>query len=279
MRGPAPDSNPISKKGAELLFENRRWLRSFHCLDLRPGSVGFVALARPSSRVVMTASIVSDAEEWVKSELAGQDGSHDWWHIVRVRATALSLAHEENLPTSSMRTVELAALLHDVRDWKYSGDANAGAEAVRSWLTDHGHPTDDTATVVEIVSKMGFKEELSAEASTSPEVLSPEFKVVQDADRLDAIGALGIARTFCYGGSRGDPMHVPGVSPRVGLTKAEYMDAGTEHVNTVVNHFHEKLLRLRDMMKSESGRRRAEGRHAFMLEYLEQFHGEWDGDR
>ena len=227
----------------------------------------------------MTASIVSDAEDWVKSELAGQDGSHDWWHIARVRANALSLAIEENLPTSSMRTVELAALLHDVRDWKYSGDANAGAEAVRSWLTDHGHPTDDTATVVEIVSKMGFKEELSAEASTSPEVLSPEFKVVQDADRLDAIGALGIARTFCYGGSRGDPMHVPGVSPRVGLTKAEYMDPGGEHVNTVVNHFHEKLLRLRDMMKSESGRRRAEGRHAFMLEYLEQFHGEWDGDR
>ena len=164
----------------------------------------------------MTASIVSDAEEWVKSELAGQDGSHDWWHIVRVRATALSLAHEENLPTSSMRTVELAALLHDVRDWKYSGDANAGAEAVRSWLTDHGHPTDDTATVVEIVSKMGFKEELSAEASTSVAVLSPEFKVVQDADRLDAIGALGIARTFCYGGSRGDPMHVPGVIPARG---------------------------------------------------------------
>ena len=87
----------------------------------------------------MTASIVADAEDWVKSELAGQDGSHDWWHIARVRATALSLAREESLPESSMLTVELAALLHDVRDWKYIGDANAGAEAVSSWLEDHGH--------------------------------------------------------------------------------------------------------------------------------------------
>lgn len=231
----------------------------------------------------MTASIVADAEDWVKSELAGQDGSHDWWHIARVRATALSLAREESLPESSMLTVELAALLHDVRDWKYSGDANAGAEAVSSWLEDRGHPADDIRSIVKIISNMGFKDELVSSASSSsftPE-FTPEFKVVQDADRLDAIGALGIARTFCYGGARGDPMHVPGVEPRMGLTKEQYVQTSSAggRVNTVVNHFHEKLLRLKGMMKSESGRRRAEGRHEFMLTYLEQFHGEWDGDR
>ena len=227
----------------------------------------------------MTASIVADAEEWVKSELAGQDGSHDWWHIARVRATALSLAREESLPESSMLTVELAALLHDVRDWKYSGDANAGAEAVSSWLEDHGHPADDIRSIVKIISNMGFKDELSS--SSAPAEITPEFKVVQDADRLDAIGALGIARTFCYGGARGDPMHIPGVEPRIPLTKEQYVASSTElgRVCTVVNHFHEKLLRLKGMMKSESGRRRAEGRHEFMLMYLEQFHGEWDGDR
>jgi len=139
----------------------------------------------------MTASIVADAEDWVKSELAGQDGSHDWWHIARVRATALSLAREESLPESSMLTVELAALLHDVRDWKYSGDANAGAEAVSSWLEEHGHPADDIRSIVKIISNVGFKDELVSSTSSSASLeMTPEFKVVQDADRLDAIGAL-----------------------------------------------------------------------------------------
>ncbi len=236
---------------------------------------------RPTSRVIMTASIVADAEDWVKSELAGQDGSHDWWHIARVRGTALSLAREESLPESSMLTVELAALLHDVRDWKYSGDANAGAEAVSSWLEEHGHPADDIRSIVKIISNVGFKDELVSSTSSSASLeMTPEFKVVQDADRLDAIGALGIARTFCYGGARGDPMHVPGVEPRIDLTKEEYVASSTGgRVCTVVNHFHEKLLRLKGMMKSDSGRKRAEGRHEFMLMYLEQFHGEWDGDR
>jgi len=163
-----------------------------------------------------------------------------------------------------------------------SGVISAGAEAVSSWLGDRGHPADDIRSIVKIISNMGFKDELVSSASSSASVeITPEFEVVQDADRLDAIGALGIARTFCYGGARGDPMHVPGVEPRMGLTKEQYVQTSSAggRVDTVVNHFHEKLLRLKGMMKSESGRRRAEGRHEFMLTYLEQFHGEWDGDR
>ena len=292
--------------------------------------------------------IVADAEAFVRLELAGIDGSHDWWHINRVRTLALSLASEERLPAASLEVVELAALLHDVRDWKYSGDVDAGADAVREWLTCRGYPDDKAAAIVDIISRMGFKEELASAAKKQTakggegraEELSREFKVVQDADRLDAIGAIGIARTFCYGGAKGDPMHVPGVGPREKLTKEQYMssnsggrdggggsgsgsggsdggggggggvllgngtsgatplDSGRQlsapqpisgggggrggganpHVNTTINHFHEKLLTLKGLMKSEAGRRRAEKRHRTMLEFLEHFHAEWDGN-
>ena len=150
-------------------------------------------------------NIITAAEAFVREELAGMDGSHDWWHIHRVRQNALSLASEENLPAASLEVVELAALLHDVRDWKYSGDVDAGAAAVREWLQRRGYPRDKTDAIVDIISRMGFKEELKSTTTTtttttSNVVLSPEFKVVQDADRLDAIGAIGIGRTFCYGG-------------------------------------------------------------------------------
>ena len=145
-------------------------------------------------------NIITAAEAFVREELAGMDGSHDWWHIHRVRQNALSLALEENLPAVSLEVVELAALLHDVRDWKYSGDVDAGADAVREWLQKQGYPRDKTDAIVDIISRMGFKEELKSTTTTSNDVLSPEFKVVQDADRLDAIGAIGIGRTFCYGG-------------------------------------------------------------------------------
>ena len=190
-----------NKKHRELQLELAKQLGLKGPVTFNSVAAHFAALAHLGSDRASVRGGMSDAfradvqfvEEWVKHELRQMDGSHDWWHIHRVRNTALAIARKERPKGDDPAfdvVVELAALVHDVRDWKYSGDANAGAEAVRSWLTDHGHPTDDTATVVEIVSKMGFKEELSAEASTSPEVLSPEFKVVQDADRLDAIGAL-----------------------------------------------------------------------------------------
>lgn len=231
--------------------------------------------------------IITAAEAFVKEELAGMDGSHDWWHIHRVRRNALSLAQEEQLPGSSMELVELAALLHDVRDWKYSGDVDAGANAVREWLATRGYPGDKASVIVDIISRMGFKEELAKKNGAHANELTPEFKVVQDADRLDAIGAIGIARTFCYGGAKGDPMHVPGVTPREKLTKEQYTtntngrgqdEREGPHVNTTVNHFHEKLLKLKGLMKSDAGRRRAEARHRTMLQFLDHFHAEWDGD-
>lgn len=261
--------------------------------------------------------IIAAAEAFVREELSGMDGSHDWWHIHRVRQNALSLAAEEKLPPESLEVVELAALLHDVRDWKYSGDADAGADAVRDWLRGQKYPEDKAVAIVDIISKMGFKEELATAGGggdggspPAPVLLSPEFKVVQDADRLDAIGAIGIARTFCYGGASGSPMHVPGVKPREKLTKEQYVSGGgvnggaggggdgvkegkekkldindknnqppPQHVDTTINHFHEKLLKLKGLMKSDAGKRRAEGRHQTMLQFLENFHAEWEGEK
>ena len=227
-------------------------------------------------------SNVADAEAFGREELAGMDGSHDWWHIHRVRTTALALASEERLVSPrSLEIVELAALLHDVRDWKYSGDADAGARGSRLF-SSRAYPSDRADAVVDIVSRVGFKDELASASATprdgpsvSPAGVTPEFACVQDADRLDAMGAIGIGRTFCYGGAKGSPMHVPGVAPREGLTREAYVAGGG--VDTTVNHFHEKLLKLRGLMKTDAARRRAERRHRTMLDFLERFHAEWDG--
>ena len=242
-----------------------------------------------------SSAIVAAAESFVREELSAMDGSHDWWHVDRVRKTALSLAAEERVPVASLEVVELAALLHDVRDWKYSGDRDAGERAVRAFLERHAYDPERLEAVVDIVANVGFKNELPSDDDDSPSpggstanaTRSPEFRVVQDADRLDAMGAIGIARTFCYGGAKKNPMHVPGVEPRVEMTRAQYEaaqrggggeeDGGEARPNTVVNHFHEKLLTLRGLMKSDAGRRRAEKRHETMLQFLKTFHAEWDG--
>ena len=133
-----------------------------------------------------------------------------------------------------------------------------------------------TQTIVDIISRMGFKEELGGPATVQ---LPAEFAVVQDADRLDAIGAIGIGRTFTFGGAKNRPMHVPGVPPRVNLTKEQYTkEVGQgKDASPTINHFHEKLLKLKDLMKSEAGRKRAEGRHQTMVDFLDKFHAEWEG--
>ena len=177
-----------------------------------------------------SSAIVAAADSFVREELSAMDGSHDWWHVDRVRKTALSLAAEERVPVASLEVVELAALLHDVRDWKYSGDRDAGERAVRAFLERHAYDPERLEAVVDIVANVGFKNELPSDDDGSPSpggstanaTRSPEFRVVQDADRLDAMGAIGIARTFCYGGAKKNPMHVPGVEPRVEMTRAQY---------------------------------------------------------
>ena len=225
---------------------------------------------------------ITKIERFVRDELQNHNGSHDFWHIHRVRNNALSLAKLEGITSEEDLTiVEVACLLHDVRDWKYAEEQRGSFEdVVEDVLKEYKH----TKTVVDIVNNIGFKEELSSTASASTQGDTSrirgdiKFKIVSDADRLDAIGAIGIGRTFCFGGAKKNPMHDPGVPPNVGLTREEYQAAHNPGmINTTINHFHEKLLKLKDMMKTESGTKMALKRHEVMERFLKDFHDEWEG--
>ncbi|KNA22707.1 hypothetical protein SOVF_031740 [Spinacia oleracea] len=215
---------------------------------------------------------IARAEKLVEEHMSGNDASHDAAHVFRVRDLSLSLAAEEGLSSSpdSMFTVELAALLHDIGDYKYARDP-AEENLIEEFLEKEGVEESKKNTIVGIIKRMGFKEEL---AGHNDQECSLEFGVVQDADRLDAIGAIGIARCFTFGGSRNRMLHDPAIKPRGTMSKEEYMNKNQQ---TTVNHFHEKLLKLKDLMKTQAGRRRAEKRHKFMEEYLEEFYLEWNG--
>ncbi|CAM6109463.1 unnamed protein product [Calypogeia fissa] len=217
--------------------------------------------------------VVAAAEALVQNVMGFWDGSHDPFHAFRVRSLSLSLASEEGLHFDSLYLVELAALLHDIDDHKYASRGPREFPTAEEFLLEYGVETETRETVLTIIRTMGFKEELSG---SSNQACSPELRVVQDADRLDAMGAIGIGRTFTYGGSRNNAMHDPAIPPRLKLTKDEYMKGTTKP--TTINHFHEKLLKLKDLMKTDAGRKRAEGRHKFMEEFLSQFHKEWDGE-
>ncbi|CEO97218.1 HD/PDEase domain-containing protein [Plasmodiophora brassicae] len=213
-------------------------------------------------------SIVAKAEQFVKDEMQGQDASHDFAHVERVRRLALELAEEEGVEAKLV--VELGALLHDVRDYKYSGDDRAGPACAREFLQARQCPEDIVERVIAVIAGIGFKHTLGNE----PVAMTPELACVQDADRLDAIGAIGIARCFTFGGAKGRPMYEEGVEARTAISAEEYAD---KRQGTTVNHFYEKLLHLADRMNTEAGRRRARGRHAFMEAFLNQLQAEIAG--
>ncbi len=202
----------------------------------------------------------------VRALLAGDATGHDWWHIERVRGMALRLAREEG---ADPLVVELAALLHDVGDWKASGDPHAGGRHAREWLGSLDVDPTVTEHVAEIVDTLSFK---GAGVPTPMRTL--EGKVVQDADRLDALGAIGIARAFAYGGSKGRALHDPAAPPLLHASFDQYRSAG----GPTLNHFHEKLLLLRDRMNTATARRIAEERHAYMQEFVKRFLREWEGE-
>ncbi|KAL2544262.1 Metal-dependent phosphohydrolase [Forsythia ovata] len=197
--------------------------------------------------------------------MKGNDASHDAAHAFRVRDLALSLALEEGISSSSDSAliVELAALLHDI-------DPSDG-KIVENFLDKEGMEESKKMRILSIIKEMGFKEEIGGVTGGN---YSPEFGVVQDADRLDAIGAIGIARCFTFGGSRNSVLHDPNIKPRSDLSKEKYINKDEQ---STLNHFHEKLLKLKDLMRTKAGRRRAEKRHKFMEEFLEEFYEEWDG--
>ena len=212
-----------------------------------------------------TARIIRRTAEHVRRRLLREGTGHDWHHIERVRKTALRIARAEK---ADPFITELAALLHDIADWKFHAE-DAGPRAARAWLEKLKVPQTVVARVCDIVGNSSYK---GARVKAAP--LSLEGRVVQDADRLDALGAIGIARCFAYGGGRHRRIHDPAEKPVLHETAAAY-HAGQ---GTSVNHFYEKLLLLKDRMNTKTGRRLAAGRHRFMQAYLKQFNREWDGE-
>ncbi|KAH7663113.1 HD-domain/PDEase-like protein [Dioscorea alata] len=213
------------------------------------------------------------AEKLVETTMAGRDASHDAAHAFRVRDLALSLAFQEGLhDPHSLEVVELAALLHDVGDYKYTKNLTEDTTIVEKFLEEEGLEESKKEKVLGIIKGMGFKNEVS---QISWADTSLEFGVVQDADRLDAIGAIGIARCFVYGGSKNHTLHDPQVLPRQDLSKTKYMSK--DEKQTSINHFYEKLFKLKDLMKTKAGKERAEKRHKFMEGFLEEFLEEWSG--
>ncbi|RJE88492.1 HD domain-containing protein [Paenibacillus sp. 1011MAR3C5] len=192
------------------------------------------------------------------------DTGHDWWHIQRVSKMTERLAEAEG---ANRFVALLAALLHDVADEKLNESKESGLRRVQSWLESQPVAAADCGHVIEIISTMSYN------AGLNPPMRTLEGQVVQDADRLDAIGAIAIARCFLYAGKIGDPIHDPGIKPRDSITKEQYRNEGS----TAINHFYEKLLKLKDRINTPSAKAIAEERHRYMERYVTQFHAEWDG--
>jgi uncharacterized protein len=210
--------------------------------------------------------IIEKTVAFVKSELRNAEGGHDWFHIERVRENARTIARSEPV---NLFIVELCALLHDIADHKFH-DESIGVIKARNFL-ESLHVDEGVIDHVEkIMSNISFKG-----GNHQPDFFSMELAVVQDADRLDAIGAIGIARAFNYGGFKGRAMYDPAIKPVTAMTVEQYKNSTAP----TINHFYEKLLLLKDRMNTETGKRMAEQRHQFMELYLEEFFREWDGPK
>lgn len=214
--------------------------------------------------------ILDKTREFVKQKMQGEGTGHDWWHVARVVNTAMSIAKKEG---GDLLVIELAALLHDIADWKFNdGDTTVGAKVAREWLLSIGTDNKAVEDVVYVVEHISFK------GGTNAHVMKTiEGKIVQDADRLDAIGALGIARTFAFGGAAGRPIYDPTVKPKEYESFKSFKSSISN--NHTINHFYEKLLLLKDKMNTRTGQELAKQRHEFMEKYLHQFYAEWEGSR
>ncbi|MFM6945751.1 MAG: HD domain-containing protein [Flavobacteriales bacterium] len=209
-------------------------------------------------------TLLEKVEQYVKAQFIGQEGSHDWQHIDRVRRTALKLQKMEG---GDALVIELAALLHDISDHKYNGgDFDAGPKMALELLQSFGCTETLATNVGAVISVVSYKGALVADSPTTL-----EGQIVRDADRLDAIGAIGIARAFAYGGSRNRALYLPEVLPTLHDSKESY----AQDKGHTINHFYEKLLLLKDRMETQSARLLAAERHEFMLQFLKQFKAEW----
>ena len=215
-------------------------------------------------------SILEKLSAEVEKKMSFEGSGHDWWHVYRVWKMAVHLAKEER---ADLFVVELGALLHDIADYKFhGGDYSVGPRVARETMERLKVDEETIAKVCEIVENISFKGGVKKET-----MKTLEGRIVQDADRLDAIGAMGIARVFAFGGSRNRPLHLPDQKPQTYKSKEEYIAAFHKNEGTSVNHFYEKLLLLKDRMNTRAAKRIAQSRHEFMEEYLRRFYAEWEG--
>lgn len=205
---------------------------------------------------------------FVKAQLANAEGGHDWFHIERVYNNAMLIAKGEEC---DLLVVQLGALLHDIADSKFhDGDETIGPTMAWRFLSAQGVAEETIIHVVNIIENISFKG-----GNFERKFDSPELNIVQDADRLDAIGAIGIARAFNYGGFKNRTLHDPAIEPNLNMDKEEYKKTTAP----TITHFYEKLLLLKDRMNTPTGKKIAEGRHQYMEAFLEQFYAEWKGER
>jgi uncharacterized protein len=213
-------------------------------------------------------NIVNSTILFVKKKLENAEGGHDWFHIERVFKNALLIADGE---VCDDLVVKLGALLHDIADSKFhDGDETVGPKIAREFLASNNVDEATNQHVINIIENISFKGGNTEKAFTSV-----ELDIVQDADRLDAIGAIGIARTFNYGGFKNRPLYNPNIAPRLHMGKEEYKNSQAP----TLNHFYEKLLLLKDKMNTETGKKIAQERHRYMEGFLSQFYAEWDGEK
>jgi len=213
-------------------------------------------------------SVVDNTILFIKEHLQEAEGGHDWFHIQRVYRNALLIAENE---TCDLEVVKLGALLHDIADSKFhEGDETVGPKLARAFLEKEKVSEEIIIHVLNIIENISYKG-----GNFKQQFLSKELEIIQDADRLDALGAIGIARTFNYGGFKNRPIYNPEIGPNLEMSKEEYKKSD----GPTLNHFYEKLLLLKDKMNTKTGKKVAEERHNYMVNFLSKFYAEWDGQK
>ncbi|MEW5676638.1 HD domain-containing protein [Flavobacterium enshiense] len=213
-------------------------------------------------------TLIDNTILFVKQQLENAEGGHDWFHIERVYKNALLIAQREDC---DLTVIKLGTLLHDIADSKFhNGDEQIGPTTARAFLESQNVPEETILHVIAIIENISFKG-----GNFEKKFSSKELDIVQDADRLDALGAIGIARTFNYGGFKNRPLYNPAIQPNLNMSKEDYKNSEAP----TLNHFYEKLLLLKDKMNTETGKQIAEQRHVYMEGFLAQFYAEWEGDK
>lgn len=213
-------------------------------------------------------SIIDTTILFVKEKLENAEGGHDWFHIERVYKNAILIARSEDC---DLDVIKLGALLHDIADSKFhDGDETVGPKIARAFLEKENVEEKAIQHIINIIENISFKG-----GNFEKKFHSKELEIVQDADRLDAIGAIGIARTFNYGGFKNRAIYNPAIAPNLNMSKEEYKNSEAP----TLNHFYEKLLLLKDKMNTETGKKIALERHKYMENFLSQFYAEWEGEK